>query len=237
MAKRTVAAARQRQRAAAVRSIVYIRVSTDEQVGSGLGLEAQEDRCRAYATSRGYDVVWVFSDPGVSGTIAPDDRVGMAAALTRLDRGDADTLIAASLTRLGRSTRDVLDLADRAQACGWDLVMLDLSLDTSTPTGRFALTMLAAVAQLERDQISERTKAALAALKARGVKLGRPVSPRTLTAGRRADGLRRDGLTWRQIAVMLTEESYPTADGLDWHPTSAQRAHQQYLTQQEGHSS
>ncbi len=142
----------------------------------------------------------------------------MARALRDLDNGTAAVLIVASLSRLGRSTRDVLDLAARADADGWALAILDLNLDTATPTGRFTLTMLAAVAQLERDQTSERTAAALAAKKTQGHRLGRPASTATRLAGARALDLRADGLTWRAVAQALTDEGYTTREGVPWHP-------------------
>ena len=142
----------------------------------------------------------------------------MVRALRDLDDGSAAVLIVASLSRLGRSTRDVLDLAASADANGWALAILDLNLDTATPTGRFTLTMLAAVAQLERDQTSERTTAALAAKKAQGHRLGRPASEATRAAGARALDLRADGLTWRAVAQALTDEGYTTRGGGPWHP-------------------
>ncbi len=142
----------------------------------------------------------------------------MARAPRDLDDGAAAVLIVASLSRLGRSTRDVLDLAARADANGWALAILDLNLDTATPTGRFTLTMLAAVAQLEHDQTSERTAAALAAKKAQGHRLGRPASTATRLAGARALDLRADGLTWRAVAQALTDEGYTTREGVPWHP-------------------
>ncbi len=148
----------------------------------------------------------------------------MVRALRDLDDGSAAVLIVASLSRLGRSTRDVLDLAASADANGWALAILDLNLDTATPTGRFTLTMLAAVAQLERDQTSERTTAALAAKKAQGHRLGRPASEATRAAGARALDLRADGLTWRAVAQALTDEGYTTRGGGPWHPPTAQRA-------------
>ena len=142
----------------------------------------------------------------------------MARALRGLNNGTAAVLIVASLSRLGRSTRDVLDLTARADANGWALAILDLNLDTATPTGRFTLTMLAAVAQLERDQTSERTTAALAAKKAQGHRLGRPASEATRLAGARALDLRADGLTWRAVAQALTDEGYTTREDGPWHP-------------------
>ena len=81
--------------------------------------------------------------------------------------------------------------------------MLDLHLDTSTPTGRFTLTILTAVAELEREQIRERTRQGLAAAKRRGVRLGRPVSAETRTAASRAAETREEGARWRKVADVL----------------------------------
>ena len=87
------------------------------------------------------------------------------------------------------------------------------------------LTTLAAVAQLEREQTAERTRQALAPLRNRGVRLGRPVSEATRKAGPRAVELRAQGRTWRDVATQLEEEGHRTARGCaTWHAASAQRA-------------
>lgn len=206
------------------RSIVYARVSTDEQAGSGLGIESQAERCRAYAVAHGYLPVDEARDEGVSGAVAPDDRPGLGAALAALDCGMADVLIATEISRLGRRAADVLDLARRAEEAGWHLAILDLGIDTTTPAGKFALTVMAAVAELERGQTAERTRHALAAAKQRGQRLGAPVSGETRAAGRRAADLRSEGHTWQQVADRLHAEGYSTAKGGRWHPATAQRA-------------
>ena len=147
---------------ATVRLIGYVRVSTEEQASEGVSLAAQRDRLAAYATAHGFDLVAVVEDAGVSGRVAPDKRPEMARALARIRRGEADGLVAIKLDRISRSTRDVLALADDAQRLGWRLVTVSEALDTGSATGRFTLTILAALAELERAQISERTQAALA---------------------------------------------------------------------------
>lgn len=197
-------------------SIVYARVSTRQQAASGLGIAAQIERCEAYAVAMGYVPTSVARDEGVSGGTAPADRPALGPALESLDRGEADVLIVASLSRIGRRVADVLEIADRAKRNGWSLAVLDLALDTSTPTGEFALTMLAAVAQLERRQIQDRTRAALRAAKARGKRLGGPVHERTRAAGGRALELREAGRTWRQVADTLNAEGLKAPRGGTW---------------------
>ena len=209
--------------------VIYSRVSTGEQAGSGLGLEAQRAKCSAYATAMELNVAEFAEDAGVSGTVAPDDRAGLGSALAALDNGEANCLIAASLSRIGRRTADVLALADRADKHGWSLIVLDLALDTRTPTGRFALTMLSAVAQLERDQTSQRTREALAAKKACGDKLGRPVSKASMAAGKRATELRESGLSFAKVAAALTREGYARRSSTaDWTPAAARDAINSY---------
>ena len=209
------------------RSICYARVSTATQADSGLGIAAQLEKCQAYATAYDYQPTETIIDDGVSGSVAPVNRPGLAGALEALDQGEADILIAASLSRLGRKTADVLEIADRAERNGWGLVVLDLNLDTSTPTGRFTLTVLAGVAELEREQTRQRTRDALKALKAQGARLGRPVSERTRTAGQRANVLRESGLSWRKIAAQLDSEGYSRRSSTaPWTAAAASRAAQ-----------
>ena len=140
-------------------AITYLRVSTEQQATSGLGIEAQRDRTTGYAISKGWQNVEIV-DNAVSGTITPKDRPGLSQALKQLDRGSANVLIVSSLDRLSRSVRDVLDLADRARRNDWSLAVLDIaSRHQRHATGRFLLTVFAALSELERGLISERTTA------------------------------------------------------------------------------
>lgn len=209
-------------------SIAYARVSTAQQSDSGLGIAAQLAKCEAYAQAYDYQPCTPVTDDGISGSIAPSDRPGLAAALKALDAGEADILIVASLSRLGRRTSDVLHLADRADRMGWGLVILDMNLDTSTPTGRFTLTVLAGVAELEREQLRQRTRDALAAKKAQGARMGRPASEATRIAGQRALALREtDGLSWQKIADTLDSEGYDRSQSTKgWNAMAACRAAQ-----------
>lgn len=199
--------------------IGYARVSTDEQARSGLGIEGQRAAIDAEALRRGWTVDYVVDDGHSGATLR---RPGLALVLEQITAGDV--LVAAKLDRLGRSTVDVLGLADRADREGWSLIVLDLGLDTTTPVGRFTLTALAAVAQLERDLIAQRTRDAMGALKARGVRLGRPAElDPAIRARIVAD--RTAGLTLQAIADTLTAEGVPTArDGARWYPSTVRAA-------------
>lgn len=198
----------------------YARVSTDEQGRSGLGLAAQRATIDAEAARHGWAVEHQ-ADEGVSGSVAPEDRPALGAILDAIRPGDV--LVVAKLDRLGRSALDVLRLADAARHDGWRLVACDLGLDTGTPVGSFALTALAAVAQLERDLIAQRTREALAAAKRRGQRLGRPAAyPDDLRA--RIGTMRADGMTYAAIADVLDAEGVPTArPGSRWSASTVWR--------------
>src|SRR5690348_11352951 len=101
-------------------------------------------------------------------------RPSMERALAALRSGNADTLIVAKLDRLSRSVLDFAGLVCEAQERGWNLVVLDLGLDLGTPQRRFTAHVLCAMAELERELIGQRTREALAAKRASGVRLGRP---------------------------------------------------------------
>jgi DNA invertase Pin-like site-specific DNA recombinase len=168
-----------------LRIIGYVRVSTEEQAASGLGLHDQEAVLRAEGERRGWNLE-IIVDAGASGSTL--ERPGLKAALQALARRDADGLIVAKLDRLSRSsTIDFLELMLWFEDVGARLVALDLGVDTGTPAGRLVATVLAAVAEWERETIRARTKAALAALRAQGKPAGRPPSP---TAPRSSAGSR-----------------------------------------------
>ena len=144
------------------RLVGYVRVSTEDQAENGVSLDAQKNRLRAYAEAHGCDLVAIEEDAGVSGKVAPAKRGGYQRAIDRVNGGTADGIVALKLDRLSRSTRDVLDLVEDARRDGWRLVSVSESLDTGTAAGRMVLTILAALAQMEREQIGERTTMGMA---------------------------------------------------------------------------
>ncbi len=206
--------------------ITYRRVSTDEQVVSGLGLEAQRNTLTAELAARGWAESYSAVDAGVSGSVAPRERPALAEALAMLEAGEADALVVAKLDRASRSMGDLVDLMKTASEQAWDLVALDLGVDTSTPMGKAMASMAGAFAELERELISERTKAALAVRRAQGVKLGRPSEQSAENLDRIAE-LTRQGLGLRRIADTLNAEGRTTARGGLWHPTGIVRARKQ----------
>ena len=196
-------------------AVGYVRVSTEEQAVSGLGLEAQRSAITSEAARRGYELAGIYQDAGVSGGVRPSRRAGLQAALATIRDGDASALIAAKVDRLSRSSFDFLDLMRQAQAEGWALIAVDAPVDLTTPAGEAMVSMQAVFAQLERRLISERTRAALAVAKARGVRLGRPPLLPNDVAIYVAE-LREGGLTYEEIAARLNAEQVPTPTGGRW---------------------
>ena len=136
---------------------IYTRVSTTEQAESGNGLDVQLQRCEAQILAKGWSVFGVYSDDGISGTKAAADRAGLRELLDNACAGLFDAVVFLSLDRIGRNTRIVLDTIEKLTECNVEVVSVKESIDTSTPSGKFVLTIFAALAQLERDNIVERT--------------------------------------------------------------------------------
>lgn len=202
------------------RAVAYLRVSTDDQ---DAGLEAQRAAIAAEAAKRGLVLVAEHVDNGVSGTTPPRARPALSAALRLLADDAADRLIVAKLDRLARSTVDALALDEAARAQGWATVFGDLDIDTGTAAGKLVLTNFAALAQFERDRISERTREALAIKRAQGVRLGRPSGlPDEIVARIAAE--HAAGLSLRAIADGLQEDGVPTAQGgASWHASTVRK--------------
>ena len=100
-------------------------------------------------------------------------RPGLQKLLSKIKRGD--TVIVESVSRFARNTRDLLDLIDKLTAKGVEFVSQKEHIDTSTPTGKFMLTVFGAVAELERGYTLQRQAEGIVAARARGIKFGRPI--------------------------------------------------------------
>lgn len=202
--------------------IGYLRVSTNEQADSGLGLAHQQAVVAQEAARRGWDDLRLISDEGFSAKNLA--RPGIAEALALLRKGEASTLVVAKLDRLSRSLLDFASLMQRASREGWELVVLDLALDTATPQGQLMAAVMAAFSEYERQLIGARTSDALQQLRAQGVRLGRPrVMDESISA--RIVGLRESGATLEAIADELNDAAVPTArGGVQWYPSTVRAA-------------
>jgi DNA invertase Pin-like site-specific DNA recombinase len=208
-----------------VQLIAYYRVSTARQGDSGLGLEAQRAKVQQLAVERGAEVVAEFVEVE-SGRKA--DRPQLAAALAEARKRKA-VIAVAKLDRIARDAELLLRLTREAAANGMGgFLFCDLpDVDATTAAGRMVLTVMASVAEFEARRISERTSEALAAAKARGVKLG-GIRRNTITrndaakakATREAEQLRgvlvpmvASGMTLRAISAALANAGRTSRSG------------------------
>jgi len=215
------------------RTVAYIRVSTEEQATEGYSLDAQERSARAYAVAREWpDVAEVYADAGVSG--ATRDRPALKRLLAAAAAGTIGRLVVTKLDRIGRRAADILAIEEELDAAGVERMYIKDSIDTSTPVGRMLRTVLAAVAELERDMILERTKSGLVekarkgeVWRSRGVygytylpsdkKAGTPgrldVDPATTPVVQRIFTSLAAGTSASALAVELTAEGVPSPRG------------------------
>lgn len=203
-----------------MRVIGYMRVSTEEQGDSRAGLEAQESAIRAEAAHRGWELVDLRHDVGSGKSLRRRDNLGLT--LRDLAAGHAEMLVVAKLDRLSRSMLDFAGMMETAAAEGWALSALDLGVDTTTTNGKLIANIMIALAQWERELIGDRTRTALAAVKARGTHVGRKsgVSGETMRLIR---ALRSSGLSWQKVADALTAEGVDTGQGGRWHAATVRR--------------
>jgi DNA invertase Pin-like site-specific DNA recombinase len=201
-----------------LRAITYGRVSTGRQAIEGLSLGDQADTLAAEVARRGWTHVAHVIDAGMSGRNL--DRRNLAGVLDRLDRGEADVLLASKCDRLARSTADLARLLDRAERRGWQVTVLDVSgVDTTQAAGRLVVEVVGAAAAFESRRIGERVRSAHAVRRARGERAGQaPILPAALR--RRIAGERAAGRSLQAIADALNVEGMPTARGGTWHAST-----------------
>ena len=153
-----------------LKAVGYIRVSTDEQAKDGQSLELQESRIRAYCEAKGWELLRVYRDEGVSGKDL--NRPGIQSLISDLQDNGVDVVVILKLDRIARSVRALGDLLDDLFQ-GVALASVEESLDSSTANGRMMTNILASVAQWEREIIVERTVEALDHKAEKGEHVGR----------------------------------------------------------------
>jgi DNA invertase Pin-like site-specific DNA recombinase len=171
---------------------IYTRVSTADQ-----NADLQQTELNEYAAFRKWNVAGVYSDV-ISGS--KDKRPALDRLMADAKRGKFDVVAVWRFDRFARSTRFLLESLEMFNSLGIDFVSLRESIDTSTATGKLVFTILGAVAELERSNIRERVIAGQKAAKRRGVRFGRP---QVQVDMREIETLRKQGQTWRQIALAM----------------------------------
>lgn len=152
------------------RAALYLRVSKNEQTIDNQRLELER-----VAAARGWKIVSVFKDEGVSGSFGRGVRSQYDAMLKKGVQAQHDVVMAWDVSRLSRSLSDLVQTLEELHACGIDLYLHQQAIDTTTPAGKAMFQMCGVFAEFERSILSERVKAGLNRAKAQGKVLGRPV--------------------------------------------------------------
>lgn len=204
------------------KALLYARVSTTMQVEDGVSLDVQERTLKQAGEMYGFTEAELVKEEGRSGKNV-SGRPKLIDALNRLDRKEADALIVTRIDRLARSTKDFLDIVDRANKNNWRLILLDLNLDTSTYQGRFVVTIMSALAEMERGIIAERAKDIHKDRRERGVVWGKDMGPKQIISPAVAEQIklkRSLGYSYQAIADSLNQQGIPSARGGSWHASS-----------------
>ena len=208
------------------KAIGYIRVSTEMQVNEGVSLDAQTAKIRAYCELNDLELIEIVCDAGKSAKTT--NRDGLQKCLAAIASGEAGAIVVYKLDRLSRKVLDTLNLISEIESHGASLHSISEKLDTSSALGKFFVNMTAALAQLERDQISERVTMAMAHKKDEGQHCGaapfgfemvnkelqRVESQHNAIAIIRE--MRANGAALRTIADHLNGEGIPTQRGGKW---------------------
>ncbi|MDX6286043.1 MAG: hypothetical protein QOG53_1528 [Frankiales bacterium] len=207
-----------------LRAFGYGRCSTSEQARTGYGLTTQRRAVTTEIRNRGWELAEFIADEGESGKDL--NRPGVQSVLARLAAGEAEALVVHKLDRLTRRVVDMAELLAWSVRAEVRLVIQDLGIDTGTPNGRLVATIMAGVAEWEREQISARTLDAAAVRREQGKRMGRPSVRDTNPA--LADRIRDErsaGKSWQAIADGLNADGTPTVRGGSmWRVSSVQAA-------------
>ena len=204
----------------------YVRVSTDGQEDN-TSLASQQERIECYCKAFNHELVKVFVEVGSGKDMQNRPEFNKAMEMVK---NEADGIVSLKLDRIARNCRDVLVLVeDTLQPQNKALVLLDLNVDTSTPTGKMILTMMAAVAELERAQINERTQGGRKAKADKGgYAYGSPKFGQSSNDGELVENEdetkiidiirkhHKSGKKANQIAKYLNAQGIPTKRGKQW---------------------
>lgn len=200
--------------------VIYCRVSTDQQERSGLGLEAQLDSCRQVAKQLNLEIIGEFEET-VSGKIDPKERPIFLQCVALAQMNGSKIMVA----KLDRFSREMYHVSGFTQKYMWGKETPDLLIASSPRMSQMEIYIWAMLAEQERKQIGERTRAALAVKRGQGFELGkagRTVSTEKARAKTEesialATKLRGEGLSYSKIADRLNELGLTTSKGGQWY--------------------
>jgi site-specific DNA recombinase len=193
---------------AASKAAIYLRVSTDEQADNGNSLDSQEQACRKFCEARGLEVARMYVDPGASG--GKIERKALTELRESVAAGDVAVVVVYAVDRLSRRQADMLTLLEEFERHGAGFAAASQPFDTTSPAGRAMLGVLTVFAELQREEIRERTRVALKGKQARGEPVGRaPFGLRRATKRREGEAGRyeRDPATWPIVERILSERA------------------------------
>jgi len=220
------------------KALGYVRVSTEEQASEGVSLGAQSERIRAYCQLNGLELVRIITEEGVSAGKPLADRPGGRELLRLIPLYGVRHIVALKLDRLFRNAVDCLSMVQDWDKEGIALHLIDQggqAVNTKSALGRFFLTIMAAVAEMERNLIRERTRSALQYKRSNGKVYGpQPFGyrregkdllpdPEELRALELMQELRSKGYSLRGIAKELTRRQVPTKNGGRWEAMTVKR--------------
>ena len=223
-------------------AVGYTRVSTTEQLDGGVSLAQQRAAIEVYAAANGLTLSAIVEDGGVSASIPFVERDGGRRVVEMIEHGEVSAVVATRLDRAFRSSLDALAQTEAWTRRGCGVHFVSQKIDTSSAVGKLLLTMLSAVAEMERNLVAERTAAALRHLAQSGVVLGaeglgweriderdpdgrlvvREVADEAETVAR-IHALRCSGYSLAAIAATLTREGRPSKRGGTWWPATVRQ--------------
>jgi site-specific DNA recombinase len=214
-----------------MKAVGYIRVSTEDQAREGVSLDNQRAKIQAYCNLKDLDLIEIIEDAGISAKNL--NRPGIKKVLELARAKQIDAIVTYKLDRMFRSTVDALESTKKFDKWGVSFHSLQENLDTKSAMGKFYFTLTAALAEMERGIVAERTKAALSHKRSKNEKTGGDVpfgynlTKNDLLVANEAEQkaislmveLRNKGYSLRAIAHELEKEGHKTKTGKTaWNP-------------------
>ena len=211
------------ERRKAVRAIGYVSAPRGVQMDE-TGLQAQIQAIAAASDQRGWELLEIVSD------VEPDSgraagRPGLARTLGRIQAGEASCVVVYALPQLSLAVAELGEILRAVGRSGGRFVSLEENIDTADPAGRKAANVIVSVSGWERDRLGEATRKGLAAARAKGTPISRPLVSDVPPLKERIAEMRAEGMTLQAIADTLNDEGVPTLrGGQKWRPSSVQAA-------------
>jgi site-specific DNA recombinase len=211
-----------------IKAIGYIRVSTDEQAKEGVSLENQEQKIRDYCKFKDFEILEIVQDAGISAKNLR--RPGVQKVIEMAQNKMIDAVVVYKLDRIFRSTVDALETTKKFDKWGVSFHSIQEALDTKSAMGKFFFTLTAALAEMEREIIGERTRDVLQRKKANGEVYGhvpfgfKKFKGKLLNHGAEQKivqtvlGLRQKGFNFSHISRELNHMGLKTKKGNQWFP-------------------